>query len=191
MQLMNKEEKAAYVETLVEKERPDRQDGWRKYYMQDNYIKFRDGVIKLHRQGIESEFWYDDEYDSPLTDDENQRKAYFIAENNRRFRDWGISEWLELDRQLKETGCCLGKRVDVPFVAKYSEREQVPVFLMNHDERDWYEASGVEFIPMTDEEREQLIAIVDCERERFNKRLETYWKRYSHKVCARGYWANR
>ena len=32
---------------------------------------------------------------------------------------------------------------------------------------------------------------MDNQRDKFYKRLNTYWKRYSDKVCAHGYWANR
>lgn len=45
--------------------------------------------------------------------------------------------------------------------------------------------------PMTDEEIDKANAALRDVMNDYGKRLRTYWKRYSDKVCAIGYWVNR
>jgi hypothetical protein len=47
------------------------------------------------------------------------------------------------------------------------------------------------FIPLTDNQKKNIDAAITEVREDYQKRLKTYWKKYSNKVYAMGYWANR
>ena len=201
MKMLDKQEKAELVESLVRFEREDRRESWRKYYMRDDYIaldptdEFPDGVVFEYRKPyVKSEFWYDDEYDSPLTDDQDQRKAYFIAENMRwQLQDYGTGKWLERAKDMETIGCCLGDRLDKPFVAVWGDRpsNNTPHFIGHDEDFEHDERSGMRKRVLSEREIEELLAIIDEQRAKFAKRLETYWKRYSDKVCAHGYWANR
>lgn len=192
MHLMDKKEKKAHVEMLVAKERESRRDSWRKYYMNNEYIQFDCGVIEVGKPSIKSEFWYDDEGDSPLSEDPEQRKDYFIKENLRsHFNDFGLSEWRECEKALKEGRACSGRHLSRPLVAIWPSGQCYPVFMVD---REWMEHDrrrGMVTVEMTDEEIEQFGSIIDGMKARYMKRLETYWKRYSDKVSAHGYWANR
>ena len=197
MKLMDKASKAEHAERLADKWecRTEEQRGkWVKYYMGcGEYLDF-DGehVIEIEKPSIRSEFWYDDEYDSPLTDDPEQRKRYFMAENMRwQFKDFGLSEWDECERQLAEIGCCTGRHLSEPFLAVWPSGECYPVFFYDFDYAHIDEARGMSRIPMTAEQIDGLREVIDNQRSKFEKRLETYWKRYGDKVSAHGYWANR
>lgn len=191
MHLMDKKEKKAHVEMLVAKERESRRDSWRRYYMGKEYIQFDCGVIEVDKQGITSEFWYDDEYESPLSDDPEQRKAYFVDRNARSFNDFGLSEWRECRKALESGRACSGRYLPRPLVAMWPSGQCYPVFMVD---REWMEHDrrrGMVTVEMTDDELEQLGSIIDGMKARYMKRLETYWKRYGDKVSAYGYWANR
>lgn len=192
MELMDKERKAEHARSLADKW--GGKESWVKFYMTRYEYVDVDGehVIEIERPSIRSEFWYDDEYDSPLTDDEEQRKAYFIAENMRwQFKDFGLAEWDECERQLAEIGCCTGLHLSEPFLGVWPDGQCYPHFFGDDERIRLDEARGMTRIPMTAEQIDGLREVLDGQRAKFEKRLNTYWKRYSDKVCARGYWANR
>ena len=196
MELMAKAEKRAHAEKLADKwecRTRERFEKWVGHYMRDDYLDMGGGhVVEIERPHIKSEFWYDDEYDSPLTDDEGQRKAYFIAENMRyQFKDYGLAEWDRCNEELANGGWCSGRHLSEPFMAVWPSGECYPVFFYDRDYAHIDEARGMVRIPMPAEQIDGLREVLDGQRAKFEKRLETYWKRYSDKVCAHGYWANR
>ena len=44
---------------------------------------------------------------------------------------------------------------------------------------------------VTESELEKINAVIEEVRKEYDKRLESYYKKYSHKVTAEGYWADR
>ncbi len=196
MKLMDKAEKRAHAEKLADKwgcRTPEQFERWVKHYMRDDYLDI-DGehVIEIEKPHVKSEFWYDDEYDSPLTDDEGQRRAYFMAANmDTQFKDFGLAEWDRCNRDLEEIGCCTGRYLSEPFLAVWPSGECYPHFFYDRDYLRMDEARGMTRIPMTAEQIDGLREVMDGQRAKFEKRLGTYWKRYGDKVCAHGYWANR
>ena len=197
MKLLNKQEKREHAVELAK--RWGGGEKWVKHYERDEYVEVEhDGrkyYICIVKPSIRSEFWYDDEYESPLNGDPEHDKAFFIADNMRwKFKDFGIAEWMEEERQLEERGFCSGRHLDEPFLAVWPNEDGdrcYPYFFGHRDDIELNERCGMVRVPMTAKDREQLAAIFDAERERFRKRLEMYWKRYSDKVWACGYWANR
>ena len=196
MKVMDKASKRAHAEKLADRwgcKTYEQREKWVKHYMRDDYLDF-DGehVVELERPSVKSEFYYDDEYDSPLTDDAEQRRAYFMAENMRRqFKDFGLAEWDKCTRDLEERGCCTGRYLSEPFLAVWPSGECRPHFFYDRDFLEIDEKRGMVKIPMTAEQIDGLRAVVDNQRAKFEKRLVTYWKRYGHNVSAHGYWANR
>lgn len=197
MKLMDKAEKREHAEKLADKwecRTPEKREKWVRYYEGcGEYLDMGDGhIVEIEKPSIKSEFWYDDERDSPLTDDEEQRKRYFIAENMRwQFKDFGLAEWDECERQLEEIGCCTGRHLSEPFLAVWPDGQCYPHFFGDEGSIKLDEARGMTRIPMTRGQIDGLREVVDGQRAKFGKRLNTYWKRYGDKVCAHGYWANR
>lgn len=197
MKLMDKEQKRAHAEQLADKwgcSTQEQRVKWVKYYEGCfDYVDV-DGehVIKVEKPSIRSEFWYDDEYESPLGGDEAQRKAYFVNENMRhQFKDYGLAEWLECRERLEQGGCCTGLYLYEPFLGVWPDGQCYPHFFEDPDYTRINEANGMTRIPMTDGQIAKLAEIMDGQRDKFAKRLEIYWKRYGDKVSAYGYWANR
>lgn len=44
---------------------------------------------------------------------------------------------------------------------------------------------------LSESEKKEVLEIIEQQKAKFIKRLETYYKKYSDKICCRGYWANR
>ena len=197
MKLMDKAEKRAHAEKLADKwecRTPEKRAKWVKYYEGcGEYLDMGDGhVVEIEKPSIKSEFWYDDEYDSPLTDDDAQRKSYFITENMRwQFKDFGLAEWDEGNAKIERGEWVSGNHLREPFLAVWPSGECNPTFFYSRDYEHIDEARGMARIPLTAEQIDGLREVLDGQRAKFEKRLETYWKRYGDKVCAHGYWANR
>ncbi len=191
MHLMDKAEKTAYAEKLAD--RWGDRERWTKYYMQRDYIAFDDGVVvEVDRPHIESDIYFDDETPDPLGDTEESKKAGFFRHNLRYcFKDFGIDEWRRCEADLADHGCCCGWHVSKPFIAVWPDGQASPRFLGHEDDFKDDERRGMVRRPMTAEERGQLEAIIDGLRDKYVKRLETYWKRYSDHIYSHGYWANR
>lgn len=196
MKIMDKASKRAHAEKLTDKwgcKTDEQREKWVRHYMRDDYLDL-DGVhvIELEKPSIKSEFYYDDEYDSPLTDDPEQRKRYFMAENMRRqFKDFGLAEWDEGNRKMDEGQWVSGRHLSEPFLAVWPSGECYPVFFYDRDYAHIDDARGMTRIPMTSEQIDGLRDVMEGQRAKFEKRLGTYWKRYGDKVSAHGYWANR
>lgn len=192
MRLLNKAEKAELVERMVQGER--RPDEWRAYWMKNDYIEHAGYYIEVRRPGITREFWYDDETPCPLTDDPAQRRAYFMAQNIRdNFDDFKIGRWHECRRDLQDHGCCSGSYVARPFLCTWEWRHDLatPVFMYDRWQYGRDTLEGRIRVELTPEDVQDLEWLLYGLKEKYEKRLETYWKRYGDKVCAHGYWANR
>ena len=196
MELMTKAEKRAHAEKLADRwecRTPEQREKWVRYYMRDDYLDF-DGehVVEIEKPSIRSEFYYDDEYSSPLTDDPEQRRRYFMAANmDTQFKDFGLAAWDEGNRQMDEGRWVSGRHLSEPFLAVWPSGDCYPHFFYDRDFAHIDEARGMVRIPMTAEQIDGLREVMDGQRAKFEKRLNTYWKRYGDKVCAHGYWANR
>ena len=197
MKLMDRAEKRAHAEKLADRwecRTAEKREKWVRFYEgRAEYVDMGDGhVVGIEKPSIRSEFWYDDERESPLTDDPEQRRAYFVRENmSTQFKDFGLADWDECNRKMDAGGWVPGNHLREPFMAVWPSGECYPVFYYDRDFERIDEARGMERVPMTAEQIDGLREIMDGQRAKFERRLGTYWKRYSDKVCAHGFWANR
>jgi hypothetical protein len=145
------------------------------YCMKDNiYIQVGDTFINVgdKKPRIESQMWYDDETDGPDA-------SKFEAFRNYNVRS-GLQPMLEDDgiRQVWLTTNWYGDKTEGKMLSMTIKR--------------------VDDLPRSGELRRatpQEIALANEARKQANAdyelRLQRYWKRYSNKVHASGYWANR
>lgn len=121
---------------------------------------------------IHSDMWYDDETEGP-----EENKQNFMAYN----RQMGSPSHCEL------SGYNYGDRVELYFIRKYSGQANSNLVAPAYMRGD--EPHAIRKV--TPEELETINTGIDDIIDDYDKRLERYWKRYSDKVSARGYWANR
>lgn len=149
--------------------RPDRyKDDDRKDYV--GAVKLNDGYYLLNKPHIETKFCFADEgpeyeYYKELMASEEKLKKYFIAEN--------------LDDQYLRM-----LQGNQPLVVKSEDRDCRKWFA--YPEHCWQQPTDV---PMTDEQRAELIKALTWRRNQFEKRLQTYLKRYgTSKLHTWTYW---
>lgn len=186
MRLMDKAERDAYVEVT---ERPRDWD----YYKKFDLIEVGCGnVIRVDRSSIENEIWYDDETPDPFGEnDERKRECFYEYNIKYRFKDFGFTEWMEERDRLAAHGYCSGRFLERPVIVVWPDGPCSVRMLAYRDDMEWERARGAEFVEMDDEQLASFIDIMTKLRERYIKRLDTYWKRYQNKIWSRGYWANR
>lgn len=156
-------------------------------YVKNSYLyKFEDGiVIEFDKDSISKTLWYDDETEGPISKDGSNKKEAFIRYNMRSVRNpaqefidnegWGFIREPFLCRQYdyEETGRC--------FISWQSDYcgEPDPYYLK---------------LKVRNLTREEIEEVAEANAEvikAYQKRLETYYKRYGDKIYQRGYWANR
>lgn len=196
MKLLNKEEKAKFIESLNSVKNGKAgtgqftADGWRKFFNKKyDYIKLNDGsIIEVERPHIDKVVYYDDEQENPLNDN---KKRNWMLYNLKNFDDFGIERWLELKKDLEETGCCSGVYIEKPYYELYSDyngfNKAVPKFLDFN--RCWVTTDKT--APIDEKELNELIKVIAELKSNYIKRLETYYKKYGEKIYGYGYWANR
>lgn len=144
-------------------------------YIQSGDIFINCGVKKPR---IEKDMWYDDETDAPKVTFEG-----FKALNMHHNAPATVEEQMA-ERNRK------------PYIVNnyYLRNGETTSPLKSiifrnefYDRMDGYS----EMRPATDEELELAREAIAEARADYEKRLEQYWKRYSNKVMARGYWVNR
>ena len=139
-------------------------------YTFDVYIEHKGNYIEVGSTTptIQKQFWFDDEREIPQVN-----KTHYVAVNMRHNAP-----------QLKEL---------------YSKGREL--YLMNNYNRGSSKLKAVAYLQddeyvdtrtLVDEVLLQLInAEIEVLREKYAKRLESYWKRYSDKIRFSGYWVNR
>lgn len=163
-----------------------------------------DGIdVFWTKQGIKKTFYYDDERDSPLTENESQRHDFFIRENMTEANNWDFDRWKAFSEGKKydvETSYWRSfyNRVRKPYLQIFernNERYAEPVFwgdeMQIAIEENAHRNCSPLFRELTEPEIEFLGACSERFLAEYKKRLETYWKKYSHLIEAIGYWANR
>ena len=128
-------------------------------------IEFDDGyevAIELRQPSIDRTMWYDDETEAPERNFEN-----FKEYNLCKVRTFNPEEVWYIARNLSYY-------VITPLRDVYRRYEE-------HEIKR----------ALTKEEKEFIAKLYDDYRNKFIKRLETYYKKYKDKIRASGYWANR
>lgn len=191
--VLNKEEKLALIETFpcVMNAKDDgttyqfTRGGEIKYYMGKDYIEFADGVyLEMGKPRLDNEIWYDDEYESPDTN--RDIVDVFMDHNMDRNRPSG---------QFKR-------------LYEFSDHHKfVILYKLNtysYDsaifDSDYYhtqfqmknlEDAGYKRYEITEEDIKVMRDYLTEQDKKYEKRLQTYARRYRDKICCRGYWANR
>ena len=131
--------------------------------------------IGENKPTIDSDLWYDDETEGP--DASKFQVFYNYNMQHKRF---------DLDK-LAADG-----RDKVWIYTKYT-RDQTEGKLKGWTVTRWHEEPRHlgEYREATADDIAAIKQGLAEIRADYEKRLATYWKRYSHKVMARGYWANR
>lgn len=214
LKMMDKKEKAAYVETIQRvAEAPEEVEigPWydrristtaegtkaaeRKWYMAHEYVRIGDHVLKLEKLGIDRTVYYDDEYADPLGgEDEDARKEMWEA-YNLRHHTWAedieaAAKW----ESWEEDGVVRGWRTGdyAPFLFKdYDGTSFVVWSTIRYADGDFKRYPKEKRRYLTPEELDQLMDVYDQLKANYIKRLDAYWKRYGDKVHSYGYWANR
>jgi hypothetical protein len=133
-------------------------------YKSSVYVQSGDSYINVcSRPGIDSDMWYDDETDGP-----GETFAAFRAYNMRSNAPIEL-----LDNQ---------KFVTINYTQDRTDGKLLSITIHT----DYGNPR-----PMTDEEVKLTNEALSLARADYEKRLATYWKRYSNKVHARGYFVNR
>lgn len=144
-----------------------------------DFIAIGDMALAVNRPHITSTIWYDDTLNDPSCG-EGGLKGAFLAYNRFmagiREPDWDRAAdpallWQPDSHEgILLTGDDEGRRFD--------EKRLIGLY-------------GYERHPLTPEQVEELKAAYRDVWAAFDKRLNTYWKRYSRKVMTMGFWADR
>ena len=148
-------------------------DYYRKHYI--GAVKLNDGYYLLSKPSIETKFCFHDEgpnyeFYKKLMANEKKLKDYFIAENLD-----------DIDRYLK----------------RLQESRQIVVTSYCNDGQKGFDYPEHRWtlpddVPMTDEQRAELVKAFQWSRAQFEKRLQSYLKRYGlTKIHTWTYWADR
>lgn len=172
--------------------------GWdvsNKYYQNEAkrnvYIQFNDGyVVEFRQSKIKSTMYYSDQYSAPEKDVESWIQ-YNMSHGWKHSR---FKEWMEQEKELDETGCCSGAHTRMYLETKYND---LKTFVDLQTQLDPYrytnKADEQEYFIryLTDEEQQEILEVYEEMKNEYIKRLNAYYKRYSHKIVTNGYWANR
>ena len=117
---------------------------------------------------INSEMYYNDEYDAPSTAKEsfinyNKRNAPDTFDTDRNKCYLRKQYWGQNGERLAAIECC----------------------------RTWDEPSTDVLRELTSAEMDTINAVITEVQADYMKRLETYYNRYANKISTHGYWANR
>lgn len=200
MRLLSKEEvkeraqKFSFVKNAKdEKER----EQWMKFYLTDSdYIDIYGHLLSINRPRIDHVIYFDDTLPDPLRDGVDKR-AVFMDENlEMNFTDFGIEEWKAQMKDLHESGSCCGGYLTEPFyLYNIDERKDDACvgirFTYDNYERRVGLPKGCARAPLTQQDIDELEAIVNQLKEKYVARLDRYYKRFSDKIYASGYWADR
>ena len=132
------------------------------------YLELADCFVSFdHKPSIDKTIYYNDEYEAPTI-----TKEYFIEHNMRH----NFSS-LEFDFEK-----------ELFLFPNYEQAPEIKCLrALNRFEAEDHE----NLRKVTAEETEQIKNKLEEFKADYLKRLNTYWKRYGHKVYASGYWANR
>lgn len=143
------------------------------------YIQLDDGrfvSVTKAKPEIDKDLWYDDETKGPDASIFENFRQYNLSNAPKHFvpvlRDFGH------EKKLALYPCYSGDKANGRLLSVG--------YAMDGDAS---RLGAIEYL--TGKDVEKFNKVIDGVRADYEKRLATYWKRYSSKVHARGYWANR
>lgn len=144
-------------------------------------------LIEIDKPKIDNVIYYDDEKPTPDTGFESW-KEYNLFYNFRR-KSTNVDEWLEDIAAFNRTGCCSARLLQRPAYFKHKSSFCYEISL--YCDVDIQERYKDVMVSLDDVETLQFITCMQTLKDDYIKRLQTYYKRYSHKIYTYGYWANR
>lgn len=145
------------------------------YMTDDGYI------ISFERPRIESCMYYDDETEAPSTRFESfKHYNMFYNFNN------SVDRWMEKEHDLRTKGCTYGNHARMHLLVTNGSFTSIATVNNYYNEINPFKVRN-----LTDEEIQEIIEINNAMKTDYEKRLKTYYKKYSHKITTYGYWANR
>lgn len=185
MRLLTKQETIQYA---IENEKYYKPEDFPKHY---HVIDTGHGMVEIDKPSIENEIWYDDETPNPFGDNNEHKKAAFKSRNMQNlYLSEQFEEWLECKREYEEEGVTTGAWVAEPYTTKKYRSDGRLDFVFFVPRYTYKHQDDPTKTPLSEDEIAELKAISDEIKAQFEKRLETYYKRYSDKIFSRGYWAN-
>ena len=173
-----KQEYLTYVEQMQETEY------WKDYYRKrkDLAVKLQDGWLIIDKPSIENKFCFHDEgpqyeFYKKLMANESSLQSYFLSEN-----------LASIDREIENL-----KKADEPLYTRPLSNNAVEV-LTHRDIYGYYDYLNgkKEARQITKEERADILTAYGIVRAEFEKRLQSYLKRYGvSKLHVWTYWADR
>lgn len=158
---------------------------WYKDYLKNYEIIVLDNgdFIEINKPSVRSTLYYDDEYEAPSTALDSFI-SYNLFYSNLFYQ---MDKWIDDNKFYQENGFCIGNLLHRIGISKKQARTFVPTckqFALYTNYQD-------EYYLLSDKENKEFIQIILSLKEKYIKRLNTYYKKYSHKVTTHGYWANR
>lgn len=167
----------------------EQQESWLKYFFKNyNFYVFKNEyLIEFSKSSIKSEMLYNDETPTPDTNFENFKNynmyLCFIGEYQEK------EKYIQRREDLKKIGCCLGGFEDRYYLAYNIETGETRFHVKNY--KDTFYSDKWQKKEITQEEQAEYFQILEDLKEKYIKRLEIYYKKYSDKIQAVGYWVNR
>lgn len=184
MKLLSKNE--ALQEIMKRKNNED--PAYNEWLVKNNYYLLTNSndLIEIDKPRIKKVMYYDDEGPRPSTAYESWKEyniSYYFSIPRY------IEEWKKDIAELKKTGCCRADLLKHPAYIKYENQYKYTVYLY----LDWYEQErkAGSLVYLDEKETEEYIKCIDVIMNEYEKRLKTYYKKYSDKIYTYGYWANR
>lgn len=181
MKLLDKNEKNAYIDDIE----PD--EDMREYLKRDEYATLDNGaIIRFYRPTIKSTLWYRDDIEID-SDTEEKRHDLFIDYNKTMNLDSDYTcceQWRNKEiGAIRRPYAVIRRKEDGTTTAS-------PVF-MRQQGAYRFDDGGEERYYLSDKEIREYEAIAGKLVKAYEKRLNTYWKRYGDKVRIDSYWADR
>lgn len=143
------------------------------YITADNYVL---EIEKANKLSIRKELWYDDETDAPQVNFDN-----FLWQNRQVF---DRLEYLKEHAKAVNDYLYILKNTNATSFIEYFTSWEIA------DNKFGYFKSGIAQRPLTEEEKEDYIKILENRNDQYKIRLEKYFNRYKDKITTHGYWAN-
>lgn len=138
-------------------------------------------IISFEKPSIHRDMYYDDETPRPETDFDSWKQY-----NKFYSRFYRLQEWKSDIESYKLFGCCSGRLLTSPAYKRYpGYTSEVELY------RSGWEYSDDGYIFLNEKETAEYLKIMEDLEKEYDKRLETYYKKYSNKIYSVGYWANR
>lgn len=163
------------------------QKEWQNKNMQDYLIKTYDfyktqdeyiiEIEKANKLSITKELYYDDEYDAPQINFNN-----FLWENRQAFNKLNYIK--EHTKASNDYLYLIKQNSNIADIMDFTSWEI-------KDDKFNYFSKKIAIRPLTEEEKEDYINILENRNNQFKIRLEKYFNKYKDKITAHGYWANR